>query len=199
MKTLKQFINESSLRDEYSGEEIEQIVLEYAAILDCDARMLTEAGKIESVKAGLAKAVGKLGLKVSGRKNLIHLIGSLSKNAALAMIHAMRAAAGDEGSKEHLEDLLQKSNLKSEFSDLILRLDILTLHFVTGPIHIIDAIMGWDLASNIREKTLTQNTKVSAALDELSKRANKMSKKASDRIAKGLKIVRKAFGLPLIK
>jgi hypothetical protein len=115
------------------------------------------------------------------------------------MIHAMRASAGVEGSKETLEALLQKSNLKSEFTDLILRLDILTLHFVTGPIHIVDAIMGWDLASNIREKTLTQNTKVTSALDDLSKRASKMTNKVAKRVGVGLKIVRKAFGLPIIK
>lgn len=200
MKTLKQFMDEGyAVRGKYSSKEIEQIVLEYAAILDCDAVMLTESSKIESVKAGLSKAVGKLGLEMSGRKNLIHLIGSLSKNGAMAMIHAMRASAGVEGSKKSLEVLLQKSNLKSEFTDLILRLDILTLHFVTGPIHIVDAIMGWDLASNIREKTLTQNTKVTAALDDLSQRAAKMSTNAAARVTKGLKIVRKAFGLPLIK
>ena len=37
-----------------------------------------------------------------------------------------------------------------ELQDYILKLDMATMHIVTGPIHFIDAVTGWDLMANLK-------------------------------------------------
>ena len=41
---------------------------------------------------------------------------------------------------------------KEDVLDFLLNLDMATLHIVSGPIHTIDAITGWHLWANVKDK-----------------------------------------------
>ena len=44
---------------------------------------------------------------------------------------------------------IAKSFTKEEFLDFLLKLDMVTMHMVTGPIHFVNGITGWDLEANL--------------------------------------------------
>ena len=57
--------------------------------------------------------------------------------------------AAMNGDKEEMKKIASTLT-KEEVIDFLLKLDAATLHIVTGPIHTIDALTGWDLWANVK-------------------------------------------------
>jgi len=69
--------------------------------------------------------------------------------------------AAVKGDKEEVKRIASKVT-KEYIMDFLLKLDAATLHVVTGPIHIVDAITGWDLWADLekvskRSKNIVQD------------------------------------------
>ena len=186
------------------SEEIEQVevsredvatVLEYMLILDAGNEVVLSEEKAENIKALAGNVSKKLGFASSGRKNLISLLSSISKNAALAVVYAIQAQAGREGAREKLESVLKTSNIKAELVDLVIRADVLTLHLISGPIHIIDAITGFEIAEKIREKAEIGSEKLKDAVELIQRSSKKLPVPKTRRLQKSIKTIKRVFNL----
>ena len=68
------------------------------------------------------------------------------KHIGKVIWYAMKAAVGNEEDKQKLIRIIKETKISSsQLIDFLLKLDMLTLHAITGPIHMIDAVTGWHL------------------------------------------------------
>lgn len=110
----------------------------------------------------------KLGIhahKVHG--GLIGMLGKAGKTMAKFFWHAMKAATGDEESKRIVKQLANKEIKKEDVILFLLKLDTLTLHLISGPIHMIEALTGWHIDANIKHNVGDAMNKAKQAIDTL--------------------------------
>jgi hypothetical protein len=107
---------------------------------------LTEA----SILAGIANMFGKveagidkIGMKLHKGKGVLSYIADFNDAASFLVYAAIK------GDKEEVLRLAKTFD-KSKFVDFLLKLDMLSMHLLTGPIHMIDALTGWDLIANLK-------------------------------------------------
>jgi len=110
---------------------------------------LTEA----SIMAGITSLFGKMetgidkvGMKLHKGKGLIDYAKQFAGAGGKLLIAAIKK------DKEQVQEII-KGFEKAEFIDFLLKLDMATMHIVTGPIHFVDAVTGWDLAANLKAHT----------------------------------------------
>ena len=84
---------------------------------------------------------------------------------------------------------------KSELIDLVIRADVLTLHMISGPIHIIDAITGFEIADKIREKAEIGSEKIKDAVELIQRSSKKLPNPKTRRLEKSIRIIRRVFNL----
>jgi len=189
MQSLKEHI--------YITERKEAIasLLEFIVFMEEGESLILSEARGESVKAGISKVASKLGIAAHGRKNLLKLIASVGKNTGLALVYSIRAHGGNSEAKDKLATILKTANIKSELTDLILRLDALTLHLLTGPIHIIDALTGWHIGADLQQKTKTPNTHIKTALDTIIKASNAIKDKPRRTLNRSIEKIKKIFAV----
>ena len=139
---FQEFLNEIELTNEME-DRISMIMYlnENNNILIESVDNLTEAERIsleESIHDWLAKA----GLKLHKSDGIIDYVIQFTKGAGKIIM-----AAFNEDAEEVKK--IANSLKKETVVDFLLKLDMATMHIITGPIHFIDAITGWDLMSNI--------------------------------------------------
>lgn len=100
---------------------------------------LNEAQVVESVNDWLKK----VGLKLHKGDGIVDYIKQFSTGAGKIIIAAIK------GDKEKVKEIANSLE-KEKVVDFLLKLDMASLHLITGPIHFIDAITGWDLMVNIK-------------------------------------------------
>lgn len=184
---------------EYDSREDAITILEFMMIVDSDDMLLSEE-RGESVKALFAKVSNKLGFASNNKKNLIGLLRSIGKTGALSILYAIQAQAGNEGAKEKLTQVLKKSNAKSEIIDFVIRADVLTLHLISTPIHMIDAIAGFDIADKIREKAVGGGERLKDAVELIQTSAKNLGNPSTTRkVKKSLNTIKKVFSLKAVE
>jgi len=100
---------------------------------------MSEAQITEGVKDWLEK----VGLSLHKGDGLIDYMMQFSKGAGKLIIAAMK------GDKEEVKKIASSLD-KAKVMDFLLKLDMATMHIVTGPIHFVDAVTGWDLMANLK-------------------------------------------------
>jgi|SRR6056297_228114 len=113
------------------------------------------------------KLLSKMGFHVKKGKGLIHTMKSASKGTKDLLWYTFKLYQGDEDYREKIINLYKSIN-KEDVIDVLLRLDMLTLHAITGPIHMLDAITGWHLAPNLKRKATDIKDRVKRVIDHLS-------------------------------
>jgi hypothetical protein len=88
----------------------------------------------------------KFGMKIHKSNGLIDYIKKFTMATGKLLLAAIK------GDAETVKKIAT-SVTKEEFIDFLLKLDMATLHLITGPIHMIDAITGWDLSANLQHYT----------------------------------------------
>jgi len=145
MKTFKEFKKEIKLTEDmedkialliYLSENEDMINESY------DIDNLTESQK-EDITEGVNNWLEKVGMKLHKGNGIIDYILQFSKGAGKIILAAIK------NDKEEVKKIADKFD-KAELVDFLLKLDMATLHVVTGPIHFIDAVTGWDLMANIK-------------------------------------------------
>ena len=116
---------------------IEEQILVLALIGEED--MLTESTMTE----GLKDIGAKLGLHVSKGKGLIDYFKQFT--TGIGKLFMLLLKGDKEGALA-----LSKSIKKEDVVHFLLQLDQATLHLVTGPIHILDAVTGWHSSANLK-------------------------------------------------
>jgi hypothetical protein len=111
--------------------------------------------------------LNKLGFEVKKEKGLLHTMKNVSKGTKDLIWYTFKLYQGNEEYRQKIIDLY-KSIDKEEVIDVLLRLDMLTFHTITGPIHMLDAITGWHLVPNLKRKVIDIKDRVQRVIDHLS-------------------------------
>lgn len=139
MSRLKQYINKDN--DIIALLEIASFLEDYSEVSEGIGEW---SKKLKSI-------LPKIGLHATkGQSSLVQIIGGASNIMAKLLWNAlMTSITGNQIYKDKVKEIANTEISKADVIDFLLRLDTLTLHAITGPIHIIDAITGWHIGSNI--------------------------------------------------
>ena len=142
----------------YMAENDEMINESY----DMDA--LTEVDK-EAIVKKTNSWLDKVGMKLHKGTGIIDYLKVFSKGAGKLIMAAIRK---DKDEVKAIANTIEKEKVL----DFLLKLDMATMHIVTGPIHTIDAVTGWDLMANIKKAAETADDKLKIFYDAINKVKN---------------------------
>jgi len=122
----------------------------------------------ESVFQDLKSLLVKFGIKTkNNQKGLIQIFAKASKNVGLLLYYAFKVATGDDSYKDKLKEIANTKITKHDVLDVLLKLDVLTLHMLSEPVHIIDAITGWNIFDEVKQRLKNVDEKAKEAIKHL--------------------------------
>lgn len=129
-----------------------------------EASMLIEEPILNENKIinNITNFIKKIGLTVHHRSGLIHHLKKASTSVSKLIMLAFKN--DKEGLKQHIKD---NQISKSDVLDVLLKIDVLTLHIVSYPLHIIDAVTGWEIMPAIKSSTLPIIERAKKAIKEM--------------------------------
>lgn len=147
-----------------------------------------------------AKKVGDFLPKIGLHAHKVHggLIGMLKKagsTMAKFFWHAMKAATGNEESKKIVKEMANKEIKKEDLIHFLVKLDTVTLHLVSGPIHMIEAITGWHIGANIKTDVKNIMQKAKEALETLALISKEVSGEIKKKIIQYVNGLKRLMGL----
>lgn len=181
----------------YSHDEIRdmEIILEMSMLID-ENTIINEAFDLAMFKTS-AKALMKAAGIHAGKSGdgLIQIALKSGKTMAEFIWHGLKAAGGNEESKVRVKEIANTEITKEQFLDFLYKLDMATMHLVTGPLHMIDALTGWHIAAHIKKSGDDMLAKAKTAIQNLVDAA----KGTTDEVKKKLKSlmhgIARLFGL----
>jgi len=169
--------------------------------METDCKSINEVTDVKSTIFGFLKKGGVHASKEN--RGLIEIIGKAGKHIGLTLFHAIKASRGNTESKNILKnELLKKKVSRANIVDVLLKLDTLTMHLFTGPIHIIDALTGWHIAADIahaghNDKNKTRDDiikrRLEVALDTLENAKQNVPPKVSKKVSGFVRKLRVLF------
>jgi hypothetical protein len=139
-------------------ENINESALTEVSILTGIADMF---GKVET-------GIDKIGMKLHKGKGVLSYIADFNDAASFLIFAAIK------GDKDEVLRIAKTFD-KAKFIDFLLKLDMLSMHIITGPIHMIDAITGWDLMANLKSHAV----KAENIIDSIEKAISDLKSKIS--------------------
>jgi hypothetical protein len=146
----------------------------------------------EKYTENIQSILTKIGLKAHKTKGLLSILKDMGKNLGSLIYHMVKAYDGNEVSKEKVKEL-SKTIKKEDLMDLFLRLDMLTLHMLTGPLHMFDALTGWHIAPDIQKKSQDIKHRAKRVIDHLEKIKDETTGKTKKKINKYLTQLKNIF------
>ena len=138
----KTFLTESKLGLTTQEKIISLLVLmEHIETLDLMSESIEE--QLTEISEGINNHLNKIGFKLHKSKGILDYIKTFTTGVAKVIFYIIK------GDIDKAKELI-KSMSKEDVLDFLYKLDLGTLHLFTGPIHMIDAWTGWDLAVNIK-------------------------------------------------
>ena len=186
MKSFKEHKEEQKLSDD---------IYDLIEFMECDLETLSEAIDFKSAIKG-----ANLNLKTN--KGLIAALIRTGKDISLLFWHSLKVLGGNEESRKKVKEISKKKVSKEDFMNFLINLDMITFHAVSGPIHIIDAITGWDLHHKIistHNKVKEIQTSVANHLDSIRASANDLTKKMRKKAVSFINRLRNTFDTGEVK
>jgi hypothetical protein len=100
----------------------------------------------------------------------------------------------DESAKDKIKELT-KSVKKEHIIDILMKLDVLTLHLITGPLHIIEAVTGWNILSHIKGKIDSSDKKAKSAIEAIESLGKDLDDKLKSQLQNYANAIRRVFGI----
>lgn len=119
--------------------------------LRMESQTLNEATDKRVLVRQADEMLKRVGFTTRQETGILQYLGAASVGIVEILVAALK------GDKETIKEVSSRVT-KEKLLDFFLKLDVLTLHLLSSPIHIIDAITGWDLHSNLRN-TATKGVK----------------------------------------
>lgn len=167
--------------DNYLSENEDIFLLIDHMIFTQDFDSLDEAEG--GLKDKLQATLGAIGLHAHGSgKGIIQTLMKAGKNVAQLFWYAMKAMNGDKEAKKKVKEIANKEITKKDVVDFLLRLDTLSMHLLTGPIHMIDALTGWHIGVDFKEKTENIADRIKKAVEHLKAIVTDVSKPVANKI-----------------
>ena len=159
------------------------------------ASLEADAG-IKDLLPGFKALLSSLGLHVSSGDGLIQILFRSGRNVALLIYYAVRASVSqDPVYKEKLSKLANKKISKAEVMDFLLKLDQVTLHAFTGPIHMIDAVTGWHIGADLKDAVTDTGRLASQTLKKLKRLGEKLNPASKPSFIKYFTKLQKLFSV----
>ena len=167
--------------DNYLNEDKDVYLLIDHMIFTQDFESLDEAEG--GLKDKLNKALGAIGFKVhSSGRGIIPTLMKAGKNVAQLFWYAMKASNGDTEAKKKVKEIANKEITKHDVVDFLLKLDTMSMHLLTGPIHMIDALTGWHISVDFKEKSANISDRIKKAVEHLKAVVSDLSKPIANKI-----------------
>lgn len=149
---------------------------------------------IGDLKNKIKNLLPKIGLRVEKKEEgLIQILAKSGKTLAKFFWYALKSSMGDVEAKKKVKELSKKEVKKEEILDFLLKLDMVTLHLLSEPVHMIEALTGWKLEAFIMkyEKEIKNFTeKVDKALVYLEDAAKNASSSLKGKITSYIKSIK---------
>ena len=154
---------------------------------------------VSNIKDGLSNVMKKSGIHVKQSKGLIHILLSAEKGLEILVYHAFMVfyKYDDKQVEYHQEQAvkqLKKIN-KEDILDFLLKLDTLTLHIVSGPLHMIDALTGTHIWANVKQKAESIKKRATDAISSLESLKDKLEGKLKGQVQKYSNALRRVFDI----
>ena len=171
-------------------EQVKASLIEFALFME----QHEEEGVVnEALKLNFKGLLDKFGLHAhKGSAGLIQTLAKVGAHVSKIIFHAIKAPTNEE-SKAKLQELLKKKGTKEELVQFLLQLDQVTLHLVTGPIHMIDALTGWHIGAKIKDKAIDGVGMIKHALEDLEKAKNSYTGDLAQKIHEIIANIRQYF------
>jgi hypothetical protein len=152
-----------------------------------------EAFDFKKLVPGLKSIMHKLGLHVEQGDGLVQILFKSGRHMTRLFLLLMKAyTSKDPAKKQELVDKLKETKVtKEQVLDVLLRLDTLTMHFITGPIRMLDAAMGWHIGVELKKKVQDVGTKIDEAIIVLKEAGHKLKGEKSNLFKKLLSKIRR--------
>lgn len=160
-------------------------LLEIAAFMDT-----------KTLEEGLnfGKLLGKLGSKAHKGTGLLDVLKKSGKNIGKMMWLAFQAQRGDDAAKLELKTLLNTKIKKEEVINFLYMLDQATLHLVTGPLHMIEALTGWHIGADLHKATSATQA-IKSAVKELEDAGKKLVGSVKTKVLSYVGNIKSVMGL----
>lgn len=154
--TFKTYIDNIKLQEDFEDK------ITMLLYLSENSEFLNESQSEQDINESIDDWLAKVGMKLHKGNGLVDYIVQFSKGAGKLILAAIK------GDKEEVKKIA-KSLDKSKVIDFLLKLDMATMHVVTGPIHFIDAVTGWDLMADIEGAAKKAESKIKVFKDAILK------------------------------
>ncbi len=172
MQTYNEFLNEETkLQNNLETALIGQLVLE-----KLDINILNESE--EAINEGVKDVLHKMGIHTSKEPGIIEYAAKFTKGVGQIVYYAMKK---DE---KKVKEIYAKFK-KEDVLDFFYKLDMATLHIITGPLHFIHATLGIHLAPAI----ITAAKKGAKLVDQIKAAIKQVKDKVKDVFAPKLQPV----------
>ena len=168
-------------------------LLELAIFMSLNLYQLDEAAGDWRNK--FKQAINTAGLKLSNERGLLQTLSRVSSHISKVVYYAIKAKGGDREARAEVKELLKKKVTKEELIDFFFKLDTLTLSVLTGPINIIDALMGWNIVTTLKSKGKTSNRRIKDAIGALSRSIDELSPKLKRKVSNNLEKIKKLVSM----
>jgi hypothetical protein len=198
-------MNYNKYLKQYEYEDVLILIEGMAFIEACMDNTINE-GVIDSTKGFLNKigdifknkvepVAKKAGLHIETKKGLLQYLSSASTGVAKLLYHAVNYYfnKNEESKKKMIE--LSKSIKKEDVIDFLLKLDMLTLHLVSGPIHQLDALTGTHIWANIKSKTKNVTDAATDAIKKIESLRDHLEGSLKSQLQKYSNALRRLFGI----
>lgn len=128
---------------EYNREIVAEQIMSVVAFMAVQKQLDEAAMDKQKLIAKADELLSKIGLS---KRQEIGLLAYLKYAAEGILEILLYALSGDMEGVKRVASKVKKQHL----IDFFLKLDVLTLHILSAPIHMIDAVTGWDLHANLR-------------------------------------------------
>jgi gas vesicle protein len=128
-------------------------------------------------------------------KGLLSYLKDIGIGGTQMLYHAFNVYYNkDQKSREKIRELAL-SVKKEHIIDILLKLDVLTLHMITGPLHIIEAVTGWGIFHRIKNKIEPLEKKAKEAIHSLEMLKTELDGKMRDQVQRYTNALRRVFGV----
>jgi hypothetical protein len=150
---------------------------------------------LKNMKGKVTKVLKKAGIHIQQGEGLIQQLTKAHKGVGQLIYYSFIAYYNnDQKAREKVKEIM--ISLKPEhILDFILRLDVLTMHLLTGPIHMLDALTGTHIWANVKGKVEALEVRAKTAIESLESLKIHVEGKIQTQIQKYSNALRRVFSI----
>jgi len=150
---------------------------------------------ISGLKNKIKKAFSAIGITAEKEEQgLIQILLKSGKTLSAFFWYALKAATGNDDAKKKVKQLANTEVKKEDLIDFLMKLDRVTLHLTSEPIHMIEALTGWKIQAAVHKAyadTKDVTKKIHQALFTLEDAAKEAVEPIKKKISAYIKQIRK--------